>query len=108
NVALISALVSDVDLLLLDEPTAGLDPLVEVVFQQSIGEAKESGTTILLSSHILAQVEALADHTSIIRRGQIVYSGALRELPHMTRTTVVPETTESSEARTREDAVHNI
>ena len=108
KVALISALVSDVDLLLLDEPTAGLDPLMEVVFQQAIGEAKEAGTTILLSSHILAQVEALADHISIIRRGQIVESGALRELRHMTRTTVVAETTESSEALTRVDGVHNI
>src|SRR5690606_705041 len=61
KVALIAALASDVELLLLDEPTAGLDPLMEMVFQQAIREAREAGTTVLLSSHILAEVEALAD-----------------------------------------------
>ena len=72
KVALISALVSDVDLLLLDEPTAGLDPLMEVIFQRTIAEAKAEGRTVLLSSHILAQVEALADRISIVRRGRVV------------------------------------
>ena len=91
KVALISALASDVELLLLDEPTAGLDPLMEVVFQQCIREIKETGRTVLLSSHILAQVEVLADRISIVRQGRIVETGSLSELRHMTRTTVVAE-----------------
>ncbi|MDS2173407.1 MULTISPECIES: ABC transporter ATP-binding protein [unclassified Nesterenkonia] len=92
KVALISALASDVDLLLLDEPTAGLDPLMEVVFQQTIKEATQNGRSVLLSSHILAQVEALSDRISIIRAGQVVESGTLSELRHMTRTTIEVET----------------
>ncbi|WP_120004118.1 ABC transporter ATP-binding protein [Nesterenkonia muleiensis] len=92
KVALISALAADVDLLLLDEPTAGLDPLMEVVFQEVITEAKTEGKSVLLSSHILAQVEALSDRLSIIRAGHIVESGTLSELRHMTRTTIEVET----------------
>ncbi|MCU4295641.1 ABC transporter ATP-binding protein [Brevibacterium permense] len=88
KVALISALASDVELLLLDEPTAGLDPLMEAVFQDCIREAKEAGRTVLLSSHILAQVEALADRVSIIRSGRIVETGTLSELRHLSRTTI--------------------
>ena len=88
KVALISALASDVELLLLDEPTAGLDPLMEAVFQDCIRAAKEAGRTVLLSSHILAQVEALADRVSIIRSGRIVETGALGELRHLSRTTI--------------------
>ncbi|HEX5598105.1 MAG TPA: ABC transporter ATP-binding protein [Micromonosporaceae bacterium] len=94
KVALIAALASDVELLLLDEPTAGLDPLMEVVFQDYIKEAKASGKTVLLSSHILAQVEKLCDKISIIRRGKIVQSGTLAELRHLTRTTIEAETTQ--------------
>ena len=97
KVALISALVSDVDLLLLDEPTAGLDPLMEVVFQQAIAEAKGAGRTVLLSSHILAQVEALADRISIVRRGRVVESGSLADLRHMTRTTFEVQTERPAE-----------
>ncbi|GAA4478379.1 ABC transporter ATP-binding protein [Enteractinococcus fodinae] len=92
KVALISALASDVELLLLDEPTAGLDPLMEVLFQQAIHEVKAAGRTVLLSSHILAQVEVLADRISIVRQGRIVETGSLSELRHMTRTTVIAET----------------
>ncbi|WP_022873464.1 ABC transporter ATP-binding protein [Nesterenkonia alba] len=92
KVALISALAADVDLLLLDEPTAGLDPLMEAVFQEVIHEAKSEGRSVLLSSHILAQVEALSDRISIIRAGHIVESGTLSELRHMTRTTIEVET----------------
>ena len=88
KVALISALASDVELLLLDEPTAGLDPLMEAVFQDCIRQAKEAGRTVLLSSHILAQVEALADRVSIIRSGRIVETGTLSELRHLSRTTI--------------------
>ncbi|WP_452299584.1 ABC transporter ATP-binding protein [Nesterenkonia xinjiangensis] len=92
KVALISALASDVDLLLLDEPTAGLDPLMEVVFQETIKEVTRNGRSVLLSSHILAQVEALSDRISIIRAGSVVESGTLSELRHMTRTTIEVET----------------
>ncbi|WP_280397848.1 ABC transporter ATP-binding protein [Nocardia carnea] len=88
KVALIAALASDADLFLLDEPTAGLDPLMEVVFQDVVAEVKSRGGTVLLSSHILAQVEKLADRVSIIRSGRVVQTGTLTELRHLTRTTV--------------------
>src|SRR5918992_1768703 len=88
KVALVAALASDVDLLLLDEPTAGLDPLMEVIFQDVITQAKADGKTVLLSSHILAQVEKLADRVSIIRLGRVVQSGTLSEMRHLTRTTI--------------------
>ncbi|MGR0320940.1 ABC transporter ATP-binding protein [Agromyces sp. ZXT2-3] len=88
KVALIAALASDVELLLLDEPTSGLDPLMEAVFQACIREAKDAGRTVLLSSHILAQVEVLADRISIVRQGRIVETGSLRDLRHLTRTSV--------------------
>ncbi len=91
KVALISALVSPVDLLVLDEPTAGLDPLMEAEFQQCIREATAAGTTVLLSSHILAQVEVLADRISIIRQGTIVERGTLGDLRHLQRTTITAE-----------------
>ncbi len=108
KVALISALVSDVDLLLLDEPTAGLDPLMEVVFQEAIAEAKDQGRTVLLSSHILAQVEALADRISIVRQGRIVESGSLKDLRHMTRTTFVVDTDRPAGALAHVDGVHGL
>jgi ABC-2 type transport system ATP-binding protein len=92
KVALVAALASDVELFLLDEPTSGLDPLMEAVFQECIRELKADGRTVLLSSHILAEAEALSDRLSIIRNGRIVQSGSLAELRHLTRTTVVAET----------------
>jgi ABC-2 type transport system ATP-binding protein len=88
KVALIAALAANVELLLLDEPTAGLDPLMEAVFQDCIRHAKDAGRTVLLSSHVLAQVEVLADQISIIRQGRIVETGSLTDLRHLTRTTV--------------------
>lgn len=88
KVAIVAALASDAELLLLDEPTAGLDPLMEVVFQDVIGEMRRAGRTVLLSSHILAQVERLADTISIIRQGRIVQSGTLLEMRHLNRTVV--------------------
>ncbi len=88
KVALVAALASDVELLVLDEPTSGLDPLMELVFQQCITEAKAAGTTVLLSSHILAEVEKLCDRVTIIREGRAVQTGTLAELRHLTRTTV--------------------
>ncbi|MEU8350526.1 ABC transporter ATP-binding protein, partial [Streptomyces sp. NPDC048845] len=92
KVAIVAALASDAELLLLDEPTAGLDPLMEVVFQDVIFQAKAAGKTVLLSSHILAQVEKLCDRVSIIRLGRTVQSGTLGEMRHLTRTTVEAET----------------
>jgi ABC-2 type transport system ATP-binding protein len=92
KVALVAALASDVELFLLDEPTSGLDPLMEAVFQDCIRELKGEGRTVLLSSHILAEAEALSDRLSIIRQGRIVQSGTLDELRHLTRTTVVAQT----------------
>jgi ABC-2 type transport system ATP-binding protein len=93
KVALIAALASDAELLLLDEPTVGLDPLMEVEFQHCIEEEKRRGRTVLLSSHILAEVEALCDRVSIIRLGHTVESGTLTELRHLTRTSITVETT---------------
>jgi ABC-2 type transport system ATP-binding protein len=88
KVALVAALSSDVELLILDEPTSGLDPLMESVFQETVSEAKDAGRTVLLSSHILAEVEALCDRVSIIRAGRTVETGTLAELRHFTRTSV--------------------
>jgi ABC-2 type transport system ATP-binding protein len=92
KVALVAALASDVDLYILDEPTSGLDPLMEATFQECIRELKARGKTILLSSHILAEAEALCDRLTIIREGQAVESGTLAELRHLTRTSVKVET----------------
>ena len=91
KVAIVAALASDLELLILDEPTSGLDPLMENVFQEVVGEAKARGTTVLLSSHILAEVESLADRVSIIRDGVIVETGTLAELRGHTRTAVRAE-----------------
>jgi polyether ionophore transport system ATP-binding protein len=92
KVALIAALASDVELLLLDEPTAGLDPLMEARFRDWINaEERARGRTVLLSSHILSEVEALCDRVSIIRAGRIVESGTLTELRHLTRTSITAE-----------------
>ncbi len=88
KVAIVAALASDVELLVLDEPTAGLDPLMEAVFADLIGEEQAKGRTVLLSSHTLAQVEKLCDQISIIRRGVVVESGSLTAMRHLTRTTV--------------------
>jgi ABC-2 type transport system ATP-binding protein len=92
KVALVAALASDAELLLLDEPTAGLDPLMEAVFRETVEEAKRAGRSMLLSSHILAEVEALCDRVSIIRNGRNVESGTLSELRHLTRTSIAAET----------------
>jgi ABC-2 type transport system ATP-binding protein len=88
KVALVAALASDVELLVLDEPTSGLDPLMETVFQECIAEAKDAGRSVLLSSHILAEVEKLCDTVTIISAGRAVQSGTLAELRHLTRTTI--------------------
>lgn len=108
KVALISALASNVELLLLDEPTAGLDPLMEVVFQEYIRTAQHQGMTVLLSSHILAQVEALADTVSIIRDGRIVESGSLEDLRHLHRVHFTIATTHTPTVLETIQGIHNI
>ena len=91
KVALVAALASDVELLILDEPTSGLDPLMEEVFRDCIARERQDGRTVLLSSHVLAEVEALCDRVSIIRSGRTVESGTLAELRHLTRTSITAE-----------------
>jgi ABC-2 type transport system ATP-binding protein len=93
KVGLVAALASDAELLILDEPTSGLDPLMESAFQDCIHEIKAEGRTVLLSSHILAEVEALCDRVTIIRAGRTEQSGTLHELRHLTRTSITAETT---------------
>jgi ABC-2 type transport system ATP-binding protein len=88
KIALIAALAADAELLILDEPTSGLDPLMEAVFRECIAEERSAGRTVLLSSHILAEVEALCDRVSIIRQGRTVDSGTLEELRHLGRTAI--------------------
>jgi ABC-2 type transport system ATP-binding protein len=91
KVALIAALASDAELLLLDEPTAGLDPLMEAAFRECVNEERHEGRTILLSSHILAEAEALSDRVTIIRDGRAVETGTLAEMRHLTRNLVDAE-----------------
>lgn len=91
KVAIVAALASPVDLLVLDEPTSGLDPLMEATFQYAIQEERDQGRTVLLSSHILAEVEALCDRVSIIRNGHTVETGTLGDLRHLTRTSITAE-----------------
>ena len=91
KVALIAALASDVELLLLDEPTSGLDPLMEEVFRACIADEHHKGRTVLLSSHLLHEVEVLCDRVTIIRAGKTVESGSLADLRHLTRTALSVE-----------------
>jgi ABC-2 type transport system ATP-binding protein len=88
KVALVAALASDAPLLLLDEPTAGLDPLMDQVFRDTLRELRAEGRTVLLSSHILSEVENLSDHVTIIRAGRAVQSGALSEMRHLSHTVI--------------------
>jgi ABC-2 type transport system ATP-binding protein len=108
KVALVAALAGDVELLLLDEPTSGLDPLMELVFQQCIAEAVARGTTVLLSSHILAEVEKLCDRVTIIRAGHAVQSGTLGDLRHLTRSTVRAVTRHDPGPVVDLDGVHDL
>ncbi|MGN9755953.1 ATP-binding cassette domain-containing protein [Streptomyces sp. SD31] len=108
KVALVAAFASDVDLLILDEPTSGLDPLMEEVFQRCIEEERERGRTILLSSHILSEVEELCDRVSIIRKGRTVESGSLADLRHLTRTSVTAELAGPPNGLSRLPGVHDL
>ena len=91
KVALVAALASDAELLVLDEPTSGLDPLMEAAFRECVNAERRDGRTVLLSSHILAEAEALADRVTIIRAGRTVETGTLADMRHLTRTTVDTE-----------------
>ncbi|MEV6446073.1 ABC transporter ATP-binding protein [Amycolatopsis sp. NPDC051716] len=108
KVAIVAALASRVDLLILDEPTSGLDPLMEATFQYAIQEEREQGRTVLLSSHILAEVEALCDKVSIIRNGRTVESGTLAELRHLTRTSITAELAGPPNGLTRLANIHDL
>ncbi|MFJ8208970.1 ATP-binding cassette domain-containing protein [Streptomyces sp. NPDC096033] len=91
KVALVAAFASGAELLVLDEPTSGLDPLMEEVFRRCVTEARDAGRTVLLSSHLLSEVEALCDRVSIVRAGRTVESGTLAALRHLTRTSITAE-----------------
>lgn len=108
KVALVAALASRTELLLLDEPTAGLDPLMEKVFQDEIARAKQEGTSVFLSSHILAQVEKLCDTISIVRQGRVVEAGTLSEMRHLTRTTIEAEVAQRADEVAGLEGVHNV
>jgi ABC-2 type transport system ATP-binding protein len=107
KVAVVAAFASNAELYLLDEPTSGLDPLMEAEFQRCVQAAKADGATVLLSSHILAEAEALSDRVSIIRNGTVVQSGTLAELRHLTRTTVIAETASPATRIGEVPGVHN-
>ncbi|MBO9568447.1 MAG: ABC transporter ATP-binding protein [Cellulomonas iranensis] len=108
KVALVAALAADVELLLMDEPTSGLDPLMGAVFQEVVREAAAEGRTVLLSSHVLAEVEALAARVTIIRRGRAVSTGTLDDLRGLTRTTVVAGLADAAGARTALDGLAGV
>jgi ABC-2 type transport system ATP-binding protein len=91
KVALVAALASDTELLILDEPTSGLDPVMEEIFRDCVEQERDRGRTVLLSSHILSEVEALCDRVSIIRKGRTVETGSLSELRHLGRTSITAE-----------------
>ena len=108
KVALVAALSGDAELLVLDEPTSGLDPLMEEVFREVVREERDRGRTVLLSSHILSEVEALCDRVSIIRAGRTVETGTLAELRHLTETTVEAVLRDAIPSLDGLDGVHDL
>lgn len=108
KVGLIAALSCEANLFIFDEPTAGLDPLMEMVFQEEVEKLKKQGKAILLSSHILSEVERLADRVAIIRQGKVVECGTLDELRHLTRTTVTMITQNDVSAFAQIPGVHDL
>ncbi|OMC54045.1 ABC transporter ATP-binding protein [Mycobacterium sp. IS-2888] len=108
KVSLISAFSSRAGLLLLDEPSSGLDPLMENVFQQCVAEARDRGVTVLLSSHILAETEALCERVTIIRSGRTIESGSLDSMRHLSRTSIKAEMTSDPGDLTRIKGVEDI
>lgn len=108
KVLIISALASDAELYILDEPTSGLDPLMERKFQNYLLDLKDQGKTILLSSHILSEVEKLCDYVSIIRKGKIVEDGTLDELRHLTRTNFEVTSSEKLDGLENIEVIHQV
>src|SRR5580700_10099351 len=108
KVALVAALASDAELLILDEPTSGLDPLMEAVFRECAQDERARGRTVLLSSHILAEAEALADRVTIIRAGRTVAPGTLAELRHLTRTSIAADLTRRPDGLSELAFVHDL
>lgn len=108
KVALIAALSTEADLYIFDEPTSGLDPLNEEIFQQNVLQLKQQGKSILLSSHILSEVERMCDRIGIIRQGKIIETGSLDEMRHLTRTVITVQTNEPVSELDQIDGVHNI
>jgi len=108
KVALVAALSSQVELLVLDEPTSGLDPIMESAFQACVDEFRDQGGTVLLSSHILAEVERLCDRVSIVREGRVVEHGTLAELRHLTRTSIHAELSAPAPGLAANAAVHDL
>lgn len=108
KVAIVSALASDVELYIMDEPSSGLDPLMEAVFQDCVRELRTAGKTILLSSHILAEAEALCDRVTIIRDGKDVQTGTLDELRHLTRMSIKVQTGKPITGLKQLKGVHDI
>ena len=109
KVALVAAFAGEPELLILDEPTAGLDPLMEAVFRRCVAEARGRGATVLLSSHILSEVEELCDRVSIIREGRTVDTGSLADLRHLSRTTITAELARpAAESSARLDSIPGV
>jgi ABC-2 type transport system ATP-binding protein len=108
KVALVAALAADAELYLLDEPTSGLDPLMEAEFRACVRELRDAGGSVLLSSHILSEAEALSDRVSIIRGGRVVESGTLADLRHLTRTSVAATVGGSVEGLASLPGVHDL
>jgi ABC-2 type transport system ATP-binding protein len=108
KVALVAALASDAELYVFDEPTSGLDPLMEALFQDEVRRLRAEGRTVLLSSHILVEAEALCDRVSIIRHGRTVQSGSLTELRHLTRTSMTVETARPATGLGELPGVHDL
>src|SRR5699024_11024150 len=108
KVALIAALSRDVELFVMDEPTSGLDPLMEAIFTDEVTRLRSEGRTVLLSSHILAEVEKLCDRVTIIRAGKDVEAGTLAEMRHLTRSTVAATTAADPAPLAAADGVHDL
>jgi ABC-2 type transport system ATP-binding protein len=106
KVGLVAALASRAELLILDEPTSGLDPLMEAQFQECVRDVRTEGRTVLLSSHILAEVEALCDRVSIIRAGRTQETGTLAELRGLTRVSITAEVSGGGDGLQQLPGVH--
>ncbi len=108
KVALIAALSTDADFYIFDEPTSGLDPLNEAIFQEYVLDLKHQGKSILLSSHILSEVERMCDRIGIIRKGEIIETGSLAEMRHLMRTMITVQTKESVPEIAQLDGIHDL